>query len=513
MNESNVIQKDFRKIELKIALCYPNLYPAGIACYAMQLLYALFNSFENIQCERFYYTPKSPSLSIESRQPLNKFDIVCFSLQFELDYMNFLEMLLSAGISPYSNNRQFPLIIVGGPCVLENPLPLFSFIDIAVLGDIEPIFDQFISYLIEFKKGKKTLHDFLEIPSLFIPQLYRDESITKLTAPKLDKCYHPTTQIISKDSTFGESFLLEVTRGCSRGCRFCLIGYQGLPVRFRSIPILKQIILDGVSNSKVDKVTLIGSSLSDYPHLTELCDFIISQGLKFSLPSIRIDALSDSLLELLKNSGLKTLTTAPEAGSNRLRSIIGKEISEDTIINGLTSCSNAKIENIKLYFLINLPTETPEDIENIEKLLQRVIQEAYRPQYLSLSINPFIPKPHTPFQWAPPLSIPYIQQTIKTVQKFLKNLKIYNIEFFDPRWARIEGFLSRGGRQVGDILFRVLESGGSLGAWRKVLKLLNYSIEAAQTFHPTLEEILPWEFINVGVSKDKLLALYQKIFS
>ncbi|HUX99532.1 MAG TPA: radical SAM protein [Candidatus Deferrimicrobium sp.] len=508
----NVVHKDFRKVELKIALCYPNLYPAAIACYAVQLLYGLFNSFENVQCERFFYTPKTPPHSIESGQPLNKFDIVCFSLQFELDYMNLLEMLLNAGIPQYANKRQSPLIIIGGPCVLENPLPLCAFIDIAVLGDIEPIVDQLLSYLIEFKKGQKTLHDFLEIPGLFIPQLYRDESISKLTAPKLDECYHPTAQIISDASSFGESFLLEVTRGCPRGCRFCLIGYQGLPTRFRSLPILKEIILEGITNSKVDKITLIGSSLSDYPHLTDLCEFIVDQGLKLSLPSIRIDVISDSLLEILKKVGVKTLTTAPEAGSNRLRSLIGKEISEDNIINGLIKCANAKIENIKLYFLINLPKETSQDIDDLKKLLQRIIREAYRPYDLNLSINPFIPKPHTPFQWAPPVSVSYNQQTIKTIQKFLKPLKIYNFEFLDPRWARIQGFLSRGSKQLGDILVKVIANRGTLGAWRKVLKLHNISIEAAQTFPPALEAVLPWDFIDVGVSKERLLAIYQKLF-
>lgn len=265
MNELNVFRKDFKKIQLKVALCYPNLYQVGIASFAVQLLYSLFNSFENIQCERFYYTPKTTPISIESGQPLQNFDIICFTLQYELDYPNMLEMLSLADIPPRSEERKFPLVIAGGPCVLENPLPLVQFIDIFVLGDLEPILDQLITYLIDFKKGSKTLQDFRDIPGLFIPRFYDNEIIPKLVASDLDRCFHPTAQLISEDSPFGKSLFLEVSRGCSRGCRFCLIGYQGLPFRFRALSTLKQIILDGITNSKVDKISLIGNSLSIIP--------------------------------------------------------------------------------------------------------------------------------------------------------------------------------------------------------------------------------------------------------
>ncbi|MDD1778494.1 MAG: radical SAM protein [Candidatus Helarchaeota archaeon] len=513
MNESNTIRKDFRKIQLKLALCYPNLYQVGIANYSIQLLYYLFNSFENIQCERFYYSPKTRPMSMESGQPLNNFDIICFSLQYELDYINVLEMLSLANITFQSKDRKFPLIVAGGPCALENPLPLSPFIDIFVLGDLEPISDIFVSALLDYKKGLKTLQDFREIPGLFIPQLYKGETISKLVAPDLDKCFHPTTQLISEGSPFGKCLFLEVSRGCPRGCRFCLIGYQGLPFRFRTLSTLKQIILDGMTASKVDKVSMIGNSLSDYPQLKELCEFIIEQGLQLSLPSLRLDALSDSLLALLKDADVKTITLAPEAGSERLRAVIGKALTDDLLLDQIKKCADAKIENLKLYFLINLPTETSADISGISDLLTQLVQKLYSPQHLHLSINPFIPKPHTPFQWEPPLDLPALQKTIKILQKQIRALKIYNSEILDPRWARIQGALSRGTQLLGEITLEALHNRGSLGAWRTSCKKFNYFLEEAQRFPPNLDEKLPWDFIDVKVDKKKLLSLYNKTHS
>ena len=513
MNELNIIRKDFRKIQLKIALCYPNLYQAGIASFTIQLLYYLFNSFDNIQCERFYYSPKTRPLSMESGQPLNNFDIICFSLQYELDYINVLEMLSVANIPLQSKDRKVPLIVAGGPCALENPLPLSHFIDIFVLGDLEPISDVFISSLIDYKKGLKTIPDFHGIPGLFIPQLYEGETIPKLVAPELDKCFHPTTQLISEGSPFGKCLFLEVSRGCPRGCRFCLIGYQGLPFRFRALSTLKQILLDGIAASKVEKISLIGNSLSDYPQLKELCEFIIEQGLQLSLPSLRLDALSDSLLALLKDAGVKTIAIAPEAGSERLRAVIGKALTDEVLLDQIKKCADAKIENLKLYFLISLPTETSADISGITDLLNQIVQKLYSPQHLHLSINPFIPKPHTPFQWEPPLDLLALQKTIKVLQRQIRALKIYNSEILDPRWARIQGALSRGTKSLGDITLEVLHKGGSLGAWRNSLKKCNYSLEVSQIFSPKLDEKLPWDFIDMKVEKKKLLSLYNKAHS
>ena len=510
MNELNIIRKDFKKIQLKIALCYPNLYQVGIASFTVQLLYYLFNSFENIQCERFYYSPKTRPTSMESGQPLNNFDVICFSLQYELDYINMLEMLSLANIPLLSKDRKFPLIVAGGPCALENPLPLSQFIDIFVLGDLEPISDLLISSLIDYKKGLKTLQDFRQIPGLFIPQLYEGEPISKLVAPELDKCFHPTTQLISEGSPFGKCLFLEVSRGCPRGCRFCLIGYQGLPFRFRTLSTLKQIILDGIAASKVEKVTMIGNSLSDYPQLNELCDFIIEQGLQLSLPSLRLDALSESLLALLKDAGVKTITLAPEAGSERLRAVIGKALADDRLLDQIKKCADAKIENLKLYFLIGLPTETSADINGISDMLNQIVQKLYSPHYLHLSINPFIPKPHTPFQWEPSLDLLAVQKTVKILQKQIRTLKIYDCEILDPRWARIQGALSRGTPLLGDISLEALNNRGSLGAWRTSFKKLHCSLEESQLVPPNLDAKLPWDFIDIKVEKKKLLSLYQK---
>ncbi len=513
MVEQNVISKDFRKIELKIALCYPNLYQAGIACHAIQLLYYLFNSFENVHCERFYYDPKVLPTSIESGQPLKKFDIISFSLQYELDYINMLKMISLGGIPLLSEKRATPLIVAGGPCALENPRPLFPFIDLFVLGDLEPILDQLITFMTEFKKGGRTLQSFCDLPGVLVPKFHQGERISKIIAPDLNKCFHPRSQLISDSSPFGKSLLLEVTRGCSRGCRFCLIGYQGLPMRSRSLNTLKQIILDGIEYSEVNKISLIGPSLSDYPHLKELCEFIMAQDLQLSLPSMRVESISNSLLEVLQVAGVRTISIAPEAGSARLRAVIGKPLSDDRLLNTLAKCSEAKIENLKIYFIINLPTETSRDIEAINDFLNAVTQQSYSPKHLSLSINPFIPKPHTPFQWAPSISLKNLQKTIKILQHSTKKLKIYDVSFLDPRWARIQGLLSRATRKLAPILIKVMQSGGTLGAWRKALTEANFPLEEFQPFPPILDESLPWDFINVVIQKKKLLDLYNKSHS
>ncbi|TFG06026.1 MAG: radical SAM protein [Promethearchaeota archaeon] len=508
MSELNVVRKDFKDVEIKIALCYPNLYQAGIACYGIQLVYSIFNSFKQVQCERFYYTPRGPLVSEESGQALSNFDVICFSFQYELDYLNMLSMLSRAKIQLYSEKRTAPLVIAGGPCVLENPLPLSPFIDIFVLGDLEPIAEQLITSIIDYKNGKKSLTDFRDISGLFIPREYDGERICKLTAKNLDECFHPTYQLVSEQSPFGKSLALEVSRGCPRGCKFCLIGYQGLPVRSRSLSPLKQIIIKGIEHSRVKKITLIGSSLSDYPHLKELCEFIAEQGLQCSFPSMRLEVLSDTLLEHLHSLDVQTLSIAPETGSERLRDVIGKPVQEDVLLDCITRYANAKIPSLKLYFLIGLPTETLDDVTAIPNLLSKLTQ-IYSPPSLQISINPFVPKPHTPFQWVPPIDLSYLQNAIKIIQKQTRALKIYNPSFLDPRWARIQGLLSRGNRDLGNILVEVMNQGRSLGAWRRVIKDCNFSIKTAQNFPAKLDDELPWDFIDVNVEKRRLLSLYQ----
>ncbi|MHA1267360.1 MAG: radical SAM protein [Candidatus Helarchaeota archaeon] len=510
MDDFRARYKDFRQIDLKVAFCYPNIYQAGIACYGFQLVHALFDKFENILCERFFYSPDGQSFSKESGHPLSKFDILCISLQYELDYVNLLKMLRSAGIPLISHTRSSPLLIAGGPCALENPLPLSPFIDIFVLGDLEPISEVFISSLVQYTKGTKSLEDFLEIPGLYIPRLQKDEPIQKLITKDLDRSPHLIRQWISDKSPFGRSFLLEVARGCSRGCRFCLIGYQAAPPRFRSLPSLKQIILDGIEECQVSKITLLGSSLSDYPYLKELCEFIGEQDLQVSLPSMRLETLSDPLLEIIHTLGVRTITFAPEAGSERLRHVIGKDLSDTQLLDGIHRLFNAKIPNLKMYFLINLPTETEKDLDAITDLLTTIIHKYYSPKHLHLSINPFIPKPHTPFQWAPVLRLPQLQDSMKRVEKAIKRLKIYDSKYQDPRWARIQSLLSRGTTEMATVLTEVVEQGGTLGAWRRVLKTNKFNIQQVFPFKPNFETPLPWDFIDVGIRKRHLLKLYHQ---
>jgi len=450
-------RKDWRKVDLRFAFVYPNVYRVGMSSFATQLLYFLLNSREDVVCERCFlpYQKKIIPSSLESGHNLREFDVVGFSLQFETDYVNVVDMLRRSGIPLHSKDRskEDPLIIAGGPCAWENPEPISDFIDLFVVGDAEN--------------------------SPFAP-------------------------------VFGKSFLLEVVRGCNRGCRFCLIGFQNRPMRIRGFEVLKDLVDRGPKFSRVRKVSLIGSAISDHPDFEDLCWYIVNSGFDISVPSLRVDGFSESIAEALVKGGQKTVTFAPEAGTFRLRKVVKKPFTEEQILYAVATAKKCGIKHVKLYFVIGLPGEDEDDLRGIVDLIRKVIKLGYSPSELHVSFTPFIPKPHTPFQWLAQFSLKELDKRLKFIIKNLKALGLNYVDYLDPRWAKIQAALSLGDRKLGKIIEYVAEHGGGLGAWRRAQKTFGINLTDYSDEVKDLDKELPWSHIDVGVDKIFLIGEYER---
>lgn len=513
IKELNVVKKNWRKVDLRVALCYPNKYHVGMSSLAIHLIQYLLNSRDDVVCERIFlpYTQSQPA-SLESGQPLKNFDLIGFSIQFETDYPNIVRMLLDSHIPPYAKDRidkEFPLIIGGGPCGSGNPEPIADFFDLFVIGDIEPILDIIIDRCIELKTPKRYLAEFLDISGVYAPSLHQD-SIKSVWVKKLDEVPHPLQQVVpmvdvedTVSPAFGKTFLTEISRGCSHGCRFCLIGCTNRPYRERSLHVLKTIIDTGTRLTGVEKVSLIGAALSDYKHLETLCWHIVNSGLNLSIASLRADCVTPNLIEALTKSGQKTIALAPETGTNDLRSCIHKGITNDDIIKAVEIASEHGINNLKLYYIIGFPMEGQADLEGIISLTKTVLKLKFRK--IMLSINPFVPKAHTPFQWdsQPPLEV--LRQKKKFIESALRKLAPrIELNFLDFRWGKIQTLLSTGGRELGEVVKSVAERSASLGSWRYALSRSHIDLE--DYIHRfSLYQETPWDHIQHNVRKELLI--------
>ncbi|MBS7643388.1 radical SAM protein [Candidatus Bathyarchaeota archaeon] len=502
--EINTIVKDWRRVDLRIALCYPNIYRVGMTGLSVQLLYALFNAHENVVCERFFLpTGGEQIVSLESGQLLKKFDVVAFTLQYEEDYVNVVRMLLESGIEPRAEQRKLedPIVIGGGPCASGNPLPLSDFFDLFFIGEIEPVLGQLIDSL--RGASRKRIADFADLPGVYLPTLPTRRA-KRVWVEYLDEAPHPVAQIIPMVDEkspympiFGKSFALEAVRGCGRRCRFCLIGFTGQPKRERSLKKLREIIEEGIRYTPVRKIALIGAGLSDYSRLEELCEMIISRGLEISISSLRIESITESLANLLVKGGQRTLTFAPEAGTPRLREAIGKRVSDEAIIDAARIALQTGFRNIKLYFMIGLPGETLGDVEAIVELTRRIADQGFGLRSVRISVNPFVPKPHTPFQWEPYAGVEYLRECMKLIRRRLASDRRIEIEGVDPRNAQIQALLSLGDRKVGRAIEIVARLGNSLGAWRRAIATTKLNLESYIYQRKSLEARLPLDVIDI----------------
>ena len=490
--EDNIFKKDYKKLDIRFALSYPNIYRTAMSSLGYHILYNLINEREDTWCERAIY----PHIhSIESNTPLKSFDIISFSLQFEEDYFNVLEMLKKAEIPLKRKDRgeNDPLIIAGGPCASANPMPLSDYIDIFIIGEGEAILNKFLDKY----KQDKDLSNFLDIDGIYIPEFNNSTKISLV--PDMKDAYHITQPIITKSdddeykTVFSDSIMLNVSRGCTRGCRFCMSSYLYRPLRETDINKLIGTAIETRKNTGLNKVTLIGAAVSDYSEIETLIKKLEEENFQISTPSLRIESITYESLKLLKESGLKTITLAPES-IDSLRKRINKEIPDEKIFSVIENAVKLDFK-IKLYFLIGLPYETMDDIKNLCRYIEKIVKMHTSRNNIKISINPVVPKPHTPLQW-----VSYNFKDIKHKSKYIKkNLRKYNIKIESPKKALIQYILSCGNRDVSSIIEKSLTKNITVHEWMEYVPQY------------TIDDELPWDKINTSVKKEFLKKEFKRI--
>jgi radical SAM domain protein len=562
-NELNSIKKDKEKVAIRFAMCFPDVYEIGMSHLGVQILYDMFNKMEDVWCERVYSPwpdlhkimkeEHIPLFGLESQEPIKNLDFIGLTLNYEMCYTNVLQILDLGQIPLLAKDRtEDDPLVIGGGCCTYNPEPMADFFDLFYMGEGEISFYELFDFYKKMRAEGKTRHEFLheasKVPGIYVPSLYEvtykedgtiasfepiyedvPKTIQKQIVLNMTEAVYPEKPVVPFIKATQDRVVLEIQRGCIRGCRFCQAGMVYRPVREKNVEHLKELAYKMLKSTGHEEISLSSLSSSDYSELEELVNFLIDEfkgkGVNISLPSLRIDAFSLDVMSKVQDIKKSSLTFAPEAGSQRLRDVINKGLTEEVILNGSRLAFEGGWNKVKLYFMLGLPTETEEDMKVIPQLANEIAALYYDtvPKekrngkcQITISTSFFVPKPFTPFQWAGMYTPGDYLARARVVNEGVHaqlNHKSIKYNWHEADVTVLEGILARGDRKIGQALLKVYEKGGIFDAWSEYFDYQRWEDAFAECGIDTdfytmrerdLDEIFPWDFIDIGVSKEFL---------